>query len=131
LPEPNRRQPNLRDNHTGLHWRLFLNWAEANTAVDGLSCLAAQQPSFTATALPAALDDKQVGFFDDRKVSEPPADERGTSEPMRSLTRRWNEVREEALTSVRYSVLTVSRKPASTFCEETKKAYLFIFPGAP
>jgi len=56
----------------------------------------------------------------------------GTSEPMRFPHSRWNEVREDALTSCGYTVLTKSAEAGVNLFVKKKKKSLFVhFQGHP
>jgi homoserine O-succinyltransferase len=109
-----------------------LDWAEKNTASTVLSCLAAHASVLHSDDIGRhALDDKQFGVFDDRKVSDHVLTS-GTSEPMRFPHSRWNEVREDALTSCGYTVLTKSAEAGVNLFVKKKKKSLFIhFQGHP
>jgi homoserine O-succinyltransferase/O-acetyltransferase len=109
-----------------------LDWAEENTASTVLSCLAAHAGVLHNDGIGRhALDDKQFGIFDDRRVSDHVLTS-GTSEPMRFPHSRWNEVREDALTSSGYSVLTKSAEAGVNLFVKKKKKSLFVhFQGHP
>ena len=126
------RQPNLRDEPYWSALADVLDWAEENTASTVLSCLAAHAAVLHSDGIGRhALDDKQFGVFDDRKVSDHLLTS-GTSEPMRFPHSRWNEVREEALTSCGYSVLTKSAEAGVNLFVKKKKKSLFVhFQGHP
>ena len=126
------RQPNLRDEP---YWSALgdvLDWAEENSASTVLSCLAAHAAVLHSDGIGRhALDDKQFGVFDDRKVSDHLLTN-GASEPMRFPHSRWNKVREEALTSCGYSVLTKSAEAGVNLFVKKKKKSLFVhFQGHP
>jgi len=109
-----------------------LDWAEVNTTSTVLSCLAAHAGVLHSDGIGRhALDDKQFGVFDDRRVSEHVLTS-GTSEPMRFPHSRWNEVREDALISCGYSVLTKSAEAGVNLFVKKKRKSLFVhFQGHP
>jgi homoserine O-succinyltransferase len=109
-----------------------LDWAEENTDSTVLSCLAAHAGVLHSDGIGRhALDDKQFGVFDDGKISEHMLTS-GTSEPMRFPHSRWNEVREDALTSCGYTVLTKSAEAGVNLFVKKKKKSLFVhFQGHP
>jgi homoserine O-succinyltransferase len=109
-----------------------LDWAEGNTTSTVLSCLAAHAGVLHSDGIGRhALDDKQFGVFDDRRVSDHVLTT-GTSEPMRFPHSRWNEVREDALTSCGYSVLTKSAEAGVNLFVKKKRKSLFVhFQGHP
>jgi homoserine O-succinyltransferase len=109
-----------------------LDWAEENTASTVLSCLAAHAAVLHSDGIGRhALDDKQFGVFDDRSVSDHVLTS-GTPEPMRFPHSRWNEVREDALTSCGYTVLTKSAEAGVNLFVKKKRKSLFVhFQGHP
>jgi homoserine O-succinyltransferase len=126
------RQPNLRDEP---YWPAFvevLDWAEHNTASTVLSCLAAHAGVLHSDGIKRqALRDKQFGVFDYRKVCEHPLVS-GTSDLLRFPHSRWNEVREDALTSCGYVVLTKSGAAGVDLFVKKKRESLFVhFQGHP
>jgi len=125
-------QPDLRKEPYWSALADVLDWAEENTASTVLSCLAAHAGVLHSDGIGRhALDDKQFGVFDDRKVSEHMLTS-GTSEPMRFPHSRWNEVREDALTSCGYTVLTKSAEAGVNLFVKKKKKSLFVhFQGHP
>jgi homoserine O-succinyltransferase len=126
------RQPNLRDEPYWSALADVLDWAEENTASTVLSCLAAHAGVLHSDGIGRhPLDDKQFGVFDDRRVSDHVLTSE-TSEPMRFPHSRWNEVREDALTSCGYSVLTKSAEAGVNLFVKKKKKSLFVhFQGHP
>jgi len=128
-------EPRHSDLRQEPYWSLLadvLDWAEENTASTVLSCLAAHAGVLHSDGIGRhALDDKQFGIFDDRRVSDHVLTS-GTSEPMRFPHSRWNEVREDALTSSGYSVLTKSAEAGVNLFVKKKKKSLFVhFQGHP
>src|SRR5260370_40605707 len=126
------RQPNLRDEPYWSALADVLDWAEENTASTVLSCLAAHAAVLHSDGIGRhALDDKQFGVFDDRRVSDHVLTGE-TSEPLRFPHSRWNEVREDALTSCGDSVLTTSAEAGVSLFVKKKKKSLFVhFQGHP
>ncbi|HXM23679.1 MAG TPA: homoserine O-succinyltransferase [Terriglobales bacterium] len=126
------RQPNLRNEP---YWPALVNvldWAEHNTASTVLSCLAAHAGVLFSEGIERhALQDKQFGLFDYRKVCDH-ALTRGTADQVRFPHSRWNEVRENALTSCGYVVLTRSAEAGVDLFVKKKKGSLFVhFQGHP
>jgi homoserine O-succinyltransferase len=125
-------QPDLRKEPYWSALADILDWAEENTASTVLSCLAAHAGVLHSDGIGRhPLDTKKFGVFDDRKVSDHVLTS-GTSEPMRFPHSRWNEVREDALTSCGYSVLTKSAEAGVNLFAKKKKKSLFVhFQGHP
>ncbi len=125
-------QANLREEPYWSALADVLDWAEENTASTVLSCLAAHAGVLHSDGIGRhALDDKQFGVFDDRKVSDHVLTS-GTSEPLRFPHSRWNEVREDALTTYGYTILTKSAEAGVNLFVKKKKKSLFVhFQGHP
>ena len=126
------RQPDLREEP---YWSSLVDvftWAEEHTASTILSCLAAHAAVLQGDGIGRhPLPDKQFGIFDEAKVSDHELTS-GTSEPLRFPHSRWNEVREDALTSCGYSVLTKSREAGvNLFVKQRKKSLFVHFQGHP
>jgi homoserine O-succinyltransferase len=126
------RQADLRQEP---YWHALtdvLDWAERNTTSTVLSCLAAHasvQHSDGVSREPLA--DKQFGVFESSVVRE---HELTASMPrtIRFPHSRWNEVREEALVSCGYSVLTRSSRAGVDLFVKQKRESLFVhFQGHP
>jgi homoserine O-succinyltransferase/O-acetyltransferase len=126
------RDPDLRKEPYWSRLADVLDWAEENTASTVLSCLAAHAGVLHSDGIGRhALDDKQFGVFDDRRVADHVLMS-GTSEPMRFPHSRWNEVREDALTSCGYTVLTKSVEAGVNLFVKKKRKSLFVhFQGHP
>jgi homoserine O-succinyltransferase len=125
-------QPNLRNEP---YWNALvdvLDWAESNTVSTVLSCLAAHAGVLHSDGIDRhRLADKQFGVFDERKgadhllISE-------TSDLIPFPHSRWNEVREDELTSCGYTVLTRSEAAGVNLFVKKKKRSLFVhFQGHP
>jgi homoserine O-succinyltransferase len=125
-------QPDLRKEPYWSALADVLDWAEENTASTVLSCLAAHAGVLHSDGIGRhPLNDKQFGVFDDRKASDHVLTS-GTPEPMRFPHSRWNEVREDALTSCGYTVLTKSAEAGVNLFVKKKKKSLFVhFQGHP
>jgi homoserine O-succinyltransferase/O-acetyltransferase len=126
------RQPNLRDEP---YWPIFtevLDWAERNTASTVLSCLAAHASVLHSDGIARhPLEDKQFGVFDYRTVSDH-ALTSGSAEFVRFPHSRWNEVREDALTSCGYTVLTRSAEAGvDSFVKKKRDSMFVYFQGHP
>ena len=86
-------EPHCPDLREEPYWSALadvLDWAEENTASTVLSCLAAHAGVLHSDGIGRhALDEKQFGVFDDRRVSDHVLTGE-TSEPMRFPHSRWN-----------------------------------------
>jgi homoserine O-succinyltransferase len=125
-------QPNLRNEP---YWGALvdvLDWAENHTLSTVLSCLAAHAGVLHSDGLDRhRLGEKQFGVFDERKVSNHPLVSR-ISDLVPFPHSRWNEVREDALTSCGYTVLTKSAEAGVNLFVKKKKTSLFVhFQGHP
>jgi homoserine O-succinyltransferase len=125
------RRPNLRDEP---YWGALTNvfdWAEENGTPCMLSCLAAHAAVLHIDGIGRQqLIDKCFGVFEHVKASDHPLT-KGISFPLRVPHSRWNEVREDALTSCGYRILT--RSPVAgvdMFVKQRKSLFLF-FQGHP
>lgn len=128
-------EPHHADLRDEPYWGVLtelLDWAEENTASIILSCLAAHAAVLHTDGIGRhALPDKQFGVFDDRKIFDH-ALTRRTSDTLRFPHSRWNEVREDALTSCGYAVLTKSAEAGVNLFVKKKKRSLFLhFQGHP
>jgi homoserine O-succinyltransferase len=128
--EPN--QPSLRNEP---YWGALvdvLEWAEDNTVSTVLSCLAAHASVLHSDGIDRhRLNDKQFGVFEERRVSDHALLSR-TSELMPFPHSRWNELRQDALTSCGYTVLTESAEAGVNLFVKKKKRSLFVhFQGHP
>jgi homoserine O-succinyltransferase len=126
------RERNLRNEP---YWRTLTNvfdWAEGNTASAVLSCLAAHASVLHSDAIERSpLGDKQFGVFEYERTCDHPLTI-GTGGSVRFPHSRWNEVREDALTSCGYSVLTKSPEAGVDLFVKQKKQSLFVhFQGHP
>jgi homoserine O-succinyltransferase len=126
------RQPDLKDEP---YWHVLtevLDWAEQNTASTVLSCLAAHAGVLYSDGIPRhRLPDKQFGVFKYRKVRDHALMD-GAGDMMQIPHSRWNEVREDALTSCGYEVLTRSADAGVDLFVKKKRGSLFVhFQGHP
>jgi homoserine O-succinyltransferase len=126
------RQPELRDEPYWSPMTDVLDWAERNTASTILSCLAAHAGVLHSDGIRREpLRDKQFGVFESARVCDHELT-RQAARPMRFPHSRWNEVREDALTSCGYSVLTKSSQAGVDLFAKQKKKSLFVhFQGHP
>jgi homoserine O-succinyltransferase/O-acetyltransferase len=126
------RQPNLREEPYWTALTEVLDWAERNSASAVLSCLAAHAGVLHSDGIPRhRLADKQFGVFDYKKVANH-ALTQGVGDTMPIPHSRWNEVREEALASCGYEVLTQSVDAGVDLFVKKKKDSLFVhFQGHP
>jgi homoserine O-succinyltransferase len=97
-----------------------------------LSCLAAHAGVLYSDGIERhPLGDKKFGVFSENKVSDHPLTSR-TSDPMQFPHSRWNEVREDALNSSGYTVLTKSTQVGVNLFVKQKRKSLFVhFQGHP
>ncbi|MGC2529864.1 MAG: homoserine O-succinyltransferase [Candidatus Acidiferrum sp.] len=109
-----------------------LDWAEHNTVSTILSCLAAHAGVLHSDGIDRhRLNDKQFGVFEESKISGHALLSQ-TSELMPFPHSRWNEVREDALISCGYTVLTKSAEAGVNLFVKKKKKSLFVhFQGHP
>jgi len=125
-------QPDLRDEPYWSALVKILDWAEHHTVSTILSCLAAHAGVLYSDGIERrALGEKQFGVFDYKKVSTH-ALTRNAGTVMRTPHSRWNEVREDALTSCGYTILTQSSEAGVDLFVKRKKRSLFVhFQGHP
>jgi homoserine O-succinyltransferase len=109
-----------------------LDWAEGNTASTILSCLAAHASVLHSDGIPRhPLPDKQFGVFESTKVFGHELT-RNAGLSVRFPHSRWNEVREDALISCGYDVLTKSPEAGVDLFVKLRKKSLFVhFQGHP
>jgi homoserine O-succinyltransferase len=126
------RQPDLRDEPYWSALAEVLDWAERNTVSTVLSCLAAHAGVLHSDDIPRQpLGDKQFGVFESARLCDHDLT-RHTAQPMRFPHSRWNEVREDALTSCGYSVLAKSAQAGVDLFVKRKRKSLFVhFQGHP
>jgi homoserine O-succinyltransferase len=126
------RQPNLRDEPYWPVLTTVLDWAERETVSTVLSCLAAHAAVLHSDGIARhPLSDKQFGVFDYKKTCEHPLTSH-TKGSWRFPHSRWNEVREDALTSCGYTVLANSHDAGVDSFIKVKKKSLFVhFQGHP
>ncbi len=126
------RQPDLRDEPYWYTLCRVIDWAAENTVSSVLSCLAAHAGVFYSDGIErCGLAHKQFGVFDYKKAGENPLT-RGTAERIQMPHSRWNEVREKALISCGYTVLTKSAEAgADLFVKKSKRSLFVHFQGHP
>jgi homoserine O-succinyltransferase len=109
-----------------------LEWAEVSTASTVLSCLAAHAAVLQGDGIGRQpLPDKQFGVFDERKACDHELTSQ-TPELLRFPHSRWNEVREDALLSSGYTVLTKSAEAGvNLFVKKRRKSLFVHFQGHP
>ena len=128
-------EPRHSDLREEPYWSAMVDvfaWAEEHTSSTVLSCLAAHAGVLQGDGIGRhPLPDKQFGVFDEAKVRDHDLT-RGTLEPLRFPHSRWNEVREDELTSCGYTVLTKSREAGvNLFVKQRKKSLFVHFQGHP
>jgi len=126
------RQPDLREEPYWCALAEVLDWAERNTASTVLSCLAAHAGVLHGDGIRRQpLDDKQFGVFESAKVYNHELT-RYAAQTMRFPHSRWNEVREDELTSCGYKVLTKSALTGvDLFVKQRRKSLFVHFQGHP
>ena len=126
------RQPDLRQEPYWPALTDVLDWAEGNTASTILSCLAAHASVLHSDGIPRhPLPDKQFGVFESQRVLDHELT-RHAGRPMGFPHSRWNEVREDALLSCGYDVLTKSSQAGvDLFVKQKKKSLFVYFQGHP
>jgi homoserine O-succinyltransferase len=125
-------QSNLRDEpYWGVLTEVF-DWAERNTSAAILSCLAAHASvSYSDGISRHRLPDKQFGVFESGKMSDHALMDH-TPACVRFPHSRWNEVRENELTSAGYVVLAKSDDAGvDTFVKKKGKSLFVHFQGHP
>jgi homoserine O-succinyltransferase/O-acetyltransferase len=126
------RQPDLREEPYWSALADVLDWAERNTVSTVLSCLAAHAGVLHSDGIRRhPLSDKQFGVFESARVCDHELT-RHAAQLMRFPHSRWNEVREDALASSGYTVLTKSAQAGVDLFVKQKKKSLFVhFQGHP
>ena len=126
------QQSDLRDEP---YWKNLANvfdWAERNTSVAILSCLAAHASALHGDGIGRhRLPDKQFGVFDFARAAGHPLTS-GTAERIRFPHSRWNELRADELTACGYTVLTQSAEGGvDTFLKKKRQSLFLHFQGHP
>jgi homoserine O-succinyltransferase len=126
------RQPNLRHEPYWPEMVDLLTWSEENTASTILSCLAAHAGVLHSDGIVRSpLPEKHFGVFEYQKSCEH-ALTSGAADPIRFPHSRWNDLKEDALKSAGYSVLTSSSESGvDSFVKEKKKSLFVHFQGHP
>ncbi len=128
-------EPRQSDLRKEPYWGILtevLQWAEHNTNSTLLSCLAAHAAVLHGDGIERhPFDDKKFGVFSETKVFDHPLTSR-TPDQMQFPHSRWNEVREDALKSCGYTVLTKSAQAGVNLFVKPKRKSLFVhFQGHP
>ena len=122
-------EPHQSDLRKEPYWGVLtevLRWAEHNTRSTLLSCLATHASVLHSDGIERhPLDDKKFGLFNDARVVDHPLTS-GTPDHMPFPHSRWNEVREEALISCGYTVLTKSAGAGVNLFVKPKNKSLFV-----
>jgi len=107
-------------------------WGEERTASMVLSCLATHAAVLHGDGIGRhRLPDKQFGVFEEQNTCNHTLT-CGTKEPMCFPHSRWNELREDALASCGYTVLTKSTEAGVNLFVKKRKNALFVhFQGHP
>jgi homoserine O-succinyltransferase/O-acetyltransferase len=121
------RASNLRDEPFWASLAETLDWAEDNTISTILSCLAAHAAVLHIDDIGrAALDEKRFGIFEQTKVSKHPL-LNGAPLRFQFPHSRWNDIKEDALISRGYTILTKSLEAGGVDCFVKQRKSLFIF----
>jgi homoserine O-succinyltransferase/O-acetyltransferase len=125
------RAPSLRDEPYWANLAGVLDWAEDNTISTILSCLAAHAAVLHIDGIGrAALDEKRFGIFAQKKVSKHPM-LKGAPSQILFPHSRWNEIKEDALISRGYTILTKSAEAGvDSFAKQRNSLFIF-FQGHP
>ena len=108
-----------------------LDWAEQNTISTVPSCLAVHSAVLHFDGIDrCSLDEKCFGIFDFSKVSNNPL-LTGVPQRFRMPHSRWNEIKEVALASCGYEVLTKSAQHGVDMFVKPKKSLFVFFQGHP
>ena len=122
-------EPHQLDVRREAYWHTLtelFDWAEHNTISTILSCLAAHASVVHSDGIERRqLSDKRLGVFEERKVSDHLLTA-GSTDIMRIPHSRWNELREDDLTSSGYTVLTKSKEAGPGFFIKQRRKSLFV-----
>lgn len=126
------RQPNLRQEPYWSAMDELFSWVEENTPTAVLSCLAAHAAVLQGDGINRyRLPDKKFGVFDETRAPDQPLLNQIIG-PLRFPHSRWNELRENELSSCGYTVLTKSSNAGvNMFVKERKKSLFVHFQGHP
>lgn len=126
------RQPDLRKEPYWEDLAKTFDWAERNTKSAVLSCLAVHAAVLHSDGIQRQpLSDKRFGLFEERKTCEH-ALVRGATDVMPFPHSRWNELRNDHLSSAGYTVLTASPEAGVNLFVKAKRESLFVhFQGHP
>jgi homoserine O-succinyltransferase len=128
-------EPRTVDLRAESYWQCLtevLDWAAGNVASTVLSCLAAHAAVLHFDGIPRhGLDEKCLGVFDHARVSSHSLT-RDLDARLKVPHSRCNEVREDALVSCGYRVLTRSDEAGIDMFAKQRKRSLFVhFQGHP
>ena len=126
------RRPDLRDEPYWPALAEVFDWAERNTSSAVLSCLAAHAAVLHSDGIARhGLNSKRFGVFDEHRACDH-ALTRDAGSALPFPHSRWNEVRENELTSAGYTVLTKSDDAGVNLFVKQKGESLFVhFQGHP
>lgn len=124
--------PNLPDEPYWGQLGTVIDWAKENTVSAAWSCLAVHGAVLHVDGIDRhALAEKCIGVFEQARTTDHPLMQDVPS-TLRVPHSRWNEVREDALSSSGYSILT--RSPAAgvdIFVKRQKSSLFVYFQGHP
>lgn len=126
------KQADLRQEPYWTELAELLNWADENSTSAILSCLAAHAGVLHSDGITRTpLENKRFGVFEHARVARHSLME-GLTDPICIPHSRWNELREDALLSCGYDVLTKSPDAGVDLFVKQKKQSLFVhFQGHP
>lgn len=121
------RQPDLRNEPYWGALTEVLDWGERNTTSTILSCLAAHAGVLYRDGIARhPLPDKRFGVFAYDRVSDHPL-VTGSTDVLRFPHSRWNEVREEELSSCGYTIITRAENTGvDLFVRQTKSLFVHL-----
>jgi homoserine O-succinyltransferase len=121
------RTPNLAEEPYWDQLGKLIDWAQENTVTAVWSCLAVHAAILYLEGIDRnPLADKCIGIFEQTKMLDHPLT-KGVPSRVRIPHSRWNEVREDALQSRGYSILTKSADAGVDMFVKLQKRSLFVF----
>src|SRR5215472_7611435 len=121
------RTPNLAEEPYWGQLGQLIDWAQENTVTAVWSCLAVHAAILYLEGIDRyPLGRKCFGIFEQVKMMDHPLI-KGVPSPVGVPHSRWNEVREDALASSGYSILTKSAEAGVDMFVKLQKKSLFVF----
>jgi homoserine O-succinyltransferase/O-acetyltransferase len=123
--------PDLTDEPYWSTLTRLIDWAQDNTTSAIWSCLAVHAAVLHCDGIDRhSLHEKCIGVFEQESASGHPL-MKGVPSRLRMPHSRWNEVRENALTSHGYSILTRSEHAGVDMFVKQEKSLFVFFQGHP